>query len=253
MLSSFRWKARIGVILPVAVDTVTHPHSFLAEYYMLVPRFVSVHITGYPINPGDIYEPVLDAVLRVSSIEGLATAAKMLAKIPIDSIAYACTSASFIRGAGFDRRQIEAMEKASGRPATTTSTAAVEAFKALGVDKVAVAAVYVDEICEKLRKFLEGNGISVTRIENLNLKTDADIMKKGPEDAYRLAKKADTPDAQAVFIPDTGFRCIDVIDALESELGKPIVTANQATMWHAQRLAGIREPLAEFGKLMKAM
>ncbi|HEU4362939.1 MAG TPA: Asp/Glu/hydantoin racemase, partial [Mycobacterium sp.] len=42
---------------------------------------------------------------------------------------------------------------------------------------------------------------------------------------------ADDPKAEAIFVSCTNLRTYDIIDPLEKMLGKPILTANQLTMW----------------------
>ena len=68
---------------------------------------------------------------------------------------------------------------------------------------------------------------------------------------YRLAKAVDTPDSDGVFISCTGFDALDVIEALEQDLGKPVVTSNQAAYWMCFRMAGIGEPIQGYGRLMR--
>ena len=68
-------------------------------------------------------------------------------------------------------------------------------------------------------------------------------------DVYHLARKADTAGADVLFIACTNLRALDVIEPLEADLAKPVVTANQATMWEALKLAGIRERPQGFGTL----
>jgi maleate isomerase len=43
---------------------------------------------------------------------------------------------------------------------------------------------------------------------------------------------------------------ITILDALEQDLGKPAVSANSAMMWHALRLAGVRERVSGYGRLL---
>jgi maleate isomerase len=41
-----------------------------------------------------------------------------------------------------------------------------------------------------------------------------------------------------------------VIEALEQDLGKPVISSNSAMMWHALRLAGVRQPVTGYGRLL---
>jgi maleate isomerase len=55
--------------------------------------------------------------------------------------------------------------------------------------------------------------------------------------------------AEAVFIGGNGFRAIGAIQALETDLARPVLTANQAAFWHALRLSGARLPIAGYGRI----
>jgi maleate isomerase len=54
----------------------------------------------------------------------------------------------------------------------------------------------------------------------------------------QLVRDTNRADAQAVFISCTNLPTYDVIAALEAELGKPVLTANQVTMWSSLTTAG---------------
>ena len=64
--------------------------------------------------------------------------------------------------------------------------------------------------------------------------------------AYRLAR-----DADAIFISCTNFRTIDVLQELEQDLGKPALSANQATVWDLLRLSGINPVNKKYGTLFQ--
>src|SRR5438128_2519732 len=83
----------------------------------------------------------------------------------------------------------------------------------------------------------EASGIKVTDVRALNL--DRDFGTVPASEAYRLARRADGPGADGVFIACTALPTLPVIEHLEEDLGKPVITANQATMWEALRLSGV--------------
>jgi maleate isomerase len=43
-----------------------------------------------------------------------------------------------------------------------------------------------------------------------------------------------------------------VAEAMEREIGKPVVTSTTATLWHALRLAGVTDPVPGYGALLSA-
>jgi Arylmalonate decarboxylase len=83
----------------------------------------------------------------------------------------------------------------------------------------------------------------------LGLDTDLKIGRVSLEDVYHLARQADRPDAEAIFISCTGLRTIGILDRLEHDLGKPVVSANQASFWDCLRLAGVPDRIAGYGQL----
>ena len=151
---------------------------------------------------------------------------------------------------GYDAELVERIQAASGSPATTTSTAVVAALRELKVRRLAVAAPYEDDVCQRMRAFLEGNGFEVVRLKNAGLRPEA-ISAVPSEEVCALARQADAPEAEGLFISCTSFRTLDVLESLERELGKPVVSSNQATMWHVLRTAGIPAKLEGVGRLYR--
>lgn len=233
------WRAGLGIVYPAdgALDD---------EYWKLVPEGVTVHITRIEMPDEDLTVQVLEDQADSPDLE---VAARHLSIVDPDAIAYACTSGSFIYGVGSDLDIIERMEAASGASCTTTSTASVNALKAVEANKLAVVTPYAGEINERLRVFLEDSGFEVVSFKSLELVRD--IFAQPPGAAYQLAKEADTPEAQAVFISCTNFRTVEILDALEQDLEKPVVSANQATMWEMLRLAGVNPGCEGIGTLYR--
>ncbi len=76
------------------------------------------------------------------------------------------------------------------------------------------------------------------------------IYEETAERAYRLARAVDSAAAEAVFLTGTGMPTLPVLEALETDLGKPVISSASAMMWHALRLAGVREPIPGYGRLL---
>jgi len=232
------WRAKIGIVYPAdgALDD---------EYWKFVPEGVTVHITRFEARDEQTIE-VFEEQAKSPDIE---VAASHLRVISPKSIGYACTSGSFIYGAGRDQDIIQRMESASGVPCTTTSTAIVQALTALGVRNLAVATPYPDDVTQRLRVFLEGNGFKVIAIKGIGLHHGISAQPFGV--SYRFAREVDVPGAEAVVISCTNFRTVDTLELLEQDLGKPVVSANQATIWELLRLAGVNPRQGGLGTLFR--
>lgn len=241
--ANFGWRARIGII---------YPASGLAdmEYYWLCPPGVSVHITrtSMPDEEGSV---TLETMQALAKGEEFSSHAADLATINPSSIVWMCTSGSFSRGPEWDKSLRETLSKSARCPATTTSTALIEAIKALGAKKIALAMPYEPRLGEKLVQYVENFGVEVVNHEGLGLTRDWDIGRLDPSSLNDLVRKADTPEAEAIFVSDTGIVLSPIAQALEKDLGKPVFSANMASMWHALQLADVKEPLPNLGSLFQ--
>ncbi len=222
------WRARIGVIYPA--DGLLDD-----ELWALVPEGVAPYITREEVPPEDVN---LDVVIRVAESRGIEDAARCLTAVKPHVLAYFCTSATFARGVGGDMEIIQRIREAGNAPATTTSTAMIRALQVLEAKAVAVATPYIDEINERLAAFLEGHGFMVVNIEGMQLGSGIGEVPLGQ--LYRFARRADRGGADVLFIACTNFRTVGILEELEEDLGKPVLSANQVTMWDALRIAGVK-------------
>lgn len=236
------WRARIGLLL-------AQPTFLDDEYWKMVPKGVSLLITRHDMPSDDVTVPVIESCASSDEPEN---SAKVLVITKPHVIAYACTAVSFIRGVGGDLDIIRRIEKATGIPATTTSTAAVAALRHLNVKNLAVITPYPDEVNEALKRFLQGSGFNVTRISGLQHRYGVEIGDVQPETLYRLGRDVVKEEDEALFISCTGLRTLDILEPLEEDLGKPVVTANQATIWMALRMAKVNAQVSGCGRLMRS-
>ncbi|MCM6774077.1 maleate cis-trans isomerase [Nocardia sp. CDC159] len=188
-----------------------------------------------------IYGTDLHAVpelLDLGSPARLRRGAELLAPHRPSAVVWACTSGSFVFGADGAREQERGLAAAAGVPASTTSFAFVHAARALGVSAVAVCASYPDAVATLFVEFLAHEGIRVVSLSSAGIDTAAEVGTLTPAQVRELALANDHPDAEALLIPDTAMHTIEVLPELEAALGKPVLTANQVTIWEGIRLAG---------------
>lgn len=173
----------------------------------------------------------------VSNDDDVAAAARNLSAVRPKVMAYACTSGSFINGMAGARRTSKVMEAASGAQGITTSEALLEALNHLGVSRVVVITPYVEELTVRLGDFLEEAGHSVVAQAGLGL--DGGIWEVPYQTTCALIRAADVPEGEVIFISCTNLPTYDLIGALEEELGKPVLSANQVTAWASLRRLGL--------------
>ena len=226
----------MGLIVP-SVNAVVEP-----DFAWVSPAGMTFHATRIPLSattPEGLRE-------MNESVEG---AARLLAHLSPDLIAFACTSGGFVDGEAGLRRQVELIAAIAGCPVVTTSRAIIDALRHLGIVKVALATPYLDHVNEAERDFFHGHGLEVTSLVGLGL-SGAAIREVPPRDIMALARAADTPDSEAVFLSCTDLRALEVLDALERELGKPVLSSNQVTLWAILRALGEPTGYPGFGRML---
>jgi maleate isomerase len=234
-------RGRIGLIT-LATDT-----SVLPEYNRVMPDGIVVYPAPIVLPRGEVTAAALAEMLADDQLEYAAT---LLVWAEVDTIVFACTTGSLVHGPGWDRTLIDRIERASGKPATTTTTAVLTALRAVGASSLAVATPYIDELNAIERRFLEESGFRVAAIAGLACATDAEIGRLTPEDAAALVERINTAEADAIFISCTNFHCLPAVAELERRHGKAVITSNLAGAWAALRGIGIEDAIPGHGQLL---
>jgi maleate isomerase len=244
------WRARIGVIAPDA-DFVPD-----AEMTAMAPDGVSVHATRVHLRSpahlsGD--DPIEMATLRAYVTPPLLDdAAGLLAAGPASVIAYAFTSTCYLGGDGDDdtlRARLE--QRTSGIPVVTTCAAATEAMRTLDAERIAL--VHPPWVSARVNEmgaaYFRRQGLQVVMAASVPLRANRRQLEPGAVfDWIRLHVPVD---AAAVFLAGNGFRTVSLIAALEAELGRPVLSANQVLLWTALRAAAVRSRVAGYGQVLE--
>jgi maleate isomerase len=180
----------------------------------------------------------VDLAELISTEEALRVGTLDLLAAEPDAVLYLCTSGSFVRGVAGEQRMREVMKEAGAPVAVTTSGAVVDALRHLAVRDVAVASPYLPTLRHLLDAFLRAAGFGVVTHYGLDL--DQRIWQVSQGVVSDLVRAADRASADAVFVACTNVPTYDLIAELEAELGKPVLTANQVSLWAALRSVGTK-------------
>ena len=217
----------IGFIYPDHAAEDDYPLAAAA----LDTRLPVAHIYGTDLH-------AVPELLDLGSPDKLRKGAELLAPYEPAAVVWACTSGSFVYRPDGARAQVRTLAEDAGVPATSTSFAFVDAAHALDIRKVAIAASYPDDVARLFVEFLAAAGIEVVSMRSSGIDTAAEVGTLTPAQVRELAMANDHPDAQALLIPDTAMHTLEVLPELEAALGKPVLTANQVTIWAGLRLVG---------------
>lgn len=234
----YGWRAKIGLVVPTN-NTVIEP-----EFSRMAPDGVSVHAAR-----------ILSSGLAVNAIENMVQnshrAVEELRAGDVDVIGYACLATTLVKGPGWNAEFIRSSESAARRPVVTAADATVEALTSLNVKKIALATPYPDHINNLLPAVFEAAGLSIVSRRSVTVQNSLEVCRLPPWTAYQLARQADVPEAEAVCLLATDFPTVTVLEALENDLRKPVVSTNQALLWRALKALRISAAQNGFGSLLR--
>lgn len=224
-----RGLARMGCIVPVS-NTNLEP-----DMVRICPQGMSVHFAragGYDID--QVPDSAQMIKLAESSLEPVLD--QLVATRP-DIIAYGCTSATLAKGPKYDAEFRTKIEQLSGVPAITAASALCHAVISLGIKSVAFGSPYTQQLNQEGADFLNQSGLEVVHIPYIG----RDLGNYGqseltPDQVYRLGLDSNHDDAEGLVLSCTDMRAVEVIDALEDTLGKPVISSNQALMFQAAEM-----------------
>lgn len=226
-----------GGPLPTLGVGVVTPYDFALdrELWRWVPKGAHLMLTRTPAAELDVSLTQAEVVSDPEMVTRCAR--EVITPVP-SALAYACTSGSFVGGRAGERQLVAAMLSTGVSSAVTTSGALVRALASLGARRLAVATPYDEEITQRLADYLAESGIRITAAAHLGL-TER-IWTVPYATTVELVRSIATTPCDAVFVSCTNLATYDLIAPLERELGVPVLTANQVTLWAALRAAGLR-------------
>jgi maleate cis-trans isomerase len=181
--------------------------------------------------------------------EGLAGPTAALSQVRPAVVLLAHTASSYALGYGNEQTLMDRIASLAGAPALLAAQAVLAALRHLGVKRLALGTPYPESISRQGKAYWEAAGFEIAgyhRLENVT-----DIYAENEERAYELARRADAPEADAVLLSGTGLPTVAVLETLERDLGKPVLSSNQASLWQALRMARVRESIAGYGRLLR--
>ena len=238
----FGHRGRVGYLSPGIVD-----ETLSAQFYRMAPPGVTLVRTSLELRDVTVDE-VNAAVARTKA------AATELREYRPDCIVFGGSPTVAVAGPGSDKTIVDIIEKASGVRAFSAQIAAIEALKAHGAKRIAVATSFPDGVNALVKKFIENTGLEVVRIEGMEVRYQ-DMTMIPLKDTYELGTRCfkAAKNADALYFTAAPFPCVANIQRLEEELGTFVISSLQASLWKALTLLKIDDPIADYGKLLRDM
>lgn len=175
---------------------------------------------------------------------------QILPGIPLDVVAFTCTSATIVNG---EEAIFARIREVRPRVACTTPiTAALAAMRALQLKKIALLTPYIQEINDQMRGFIQDRGVEVPVMGSFNNSNDHEVARINSKSIRNaILELAKHSEVEGIFVSCGSLRLVDAVAELESLIGKPIFSSNHAMAWHCLRLGGYDKPVAGLGRLFR--
>lgn len=254
------WRARFGLFI-VASEAVPE-----AEWWAMMPPGTSVHVAR--IDAAAPWASWKDPRRQdVALADDLARGAGHFASMRLDSVIIGHSSSSILGGPGWDQAVVRALGKVlpAGTSVTTNGLDCLAALQAADIHQpfLVFPPWFNETLVDAGLRYFASHGFSPAgsmRVDPGRQWRDlspSDLYAQGlgfeqdVESLYRQIRAANAPQADGVMIVGTGLRCVGVIDALERDLDRPVITANQASLWRCLRLGGVRDAITGYGRLLE--
>ena len=252
------WRARIGLFI-VGNEAVPE-----AEWWAMAPKGVSMHATR--VTAPSPWATWRAGKTGVDLADDMMRGAKQFATMRLTAVVLAHTTSSVVGGKGWHEATVAAMSAVIGDGVfvTTNGHDTIEALKASGVKRPflvmppwfgdpavkAALAYYTDHGFAPSGHLRYDPGRKWRELPPGELYANFMGFEQEIEPLYAQIRAACPADADGVLIGGTGFRCVGILDALERDLARPVISANQASLWHCLRLSGVKEPVTGYGHLL---
>jgi maleate isomerase len=230
-------RLRIGMMIP-SVNFVADP-----QIQAMLPEGVQLHTTRMKLV-GASDEEMQAMVRDVDRCAGL------LADADPHRILFHCTAASTI-SVDMGPKICARIKELTGIPATDTAEAVLSALDALGARRIVLVSPYPQSVNDHEVEFFGHFGIEVVREHGLQLSGGRAFAQVTPEDWHRIVLEHRHDAADAYFISCAQVRAAEVIESLERELQRPVITSNTAVAWRCLRQSNIGDRIDGFGALMR--
>jgi len=252
------WKARFGMFI-VSSEAVPE-----AEWWAMLPPGVSVHAAR--VTARAPWARWREDRGGVEPEDDLVRGARQFAAMRLSAVVLGHSSSSILGGPGWDAATVDCLSGLLGPGAavTTNGLDCLAALRASAVrrpflvlppwfDDATVAAglrYYAEHGFEPAGHLRYDPGRKWRDVPPGELYPQGMGFEQEIEPLYAQIRAACPPTADGVLIAGTGFRCVGILDALEQDLKRPALSANQASLWRCLRLAGIHTPIAGYGALL---
>jgi maleate isomerase len=233
-------RGMVGLIVPSNNNVV------LPEFYSVLPEGVTAYETRMRVE-GDL---TFEALRKM--IGDAEAAAELLRQTGVDFICYCCMASTIVKGWDWERRLLAQFADKAGKGVASANSALKDALMLVGARRLALLTPYPESLNALLPEFFAAGGFEVKTIAGPQIQEVSTVRELSPDRIYDTARALARDEVDAVCLLATDMQTFPIIDALERDLGLPVLTSNQALLWASLRALGINAPVDGLGRLLRS-
>jgi maleate isomerase len=236
-------RKRLGMITPSS-NSVLEPVT--CAMMASVPD-ATAHFSRFRVTEIALYA----AALSQFDVSAMLPAADLLADAKVDAIAWNGTSASWL-GVDRDASLCAAVTARTGKPATTSTLACIDAVNALGAARVGIVSPYTSDVQVRIAQVWAEAGIVCRSERHLELRDNFSFAEVSPATIASMIRAVAADGCDAVVVLCTNLDSAALAASLESELGIAVLDSVAVTLWRTMALAGADyRGLANWGRIFR--
>ena len=193
------------------------------------------------------YNPLTNETLKKMADDIPNVTKDILPDQKLDCVAYGCTSGTI--AAGYEAIFKKVNLAKPDTKVTTPITSAINALKALKINKLSIFTPYTDEINQSVINYFKKEGIEISELSYFDIASDLDIGKVDPDHLFNILIKKDLSNSDALFVSCTALPVLSIIKDLEKKMGKIVLSSNQTLIWDTLKQIDFKNKVAGYGEL----
>jgi maleate isomerase len=232
-------RGMLGLIVPSNNSVV------LPEFYSVLPPGVTAYETRMRVA-GML---TLEAVRKM--VDDARAAAELLRQTGVDFICYCCMASTIVEGWQWEQLLLESFVANAPKGIASANSALKDALTEFGAKRLALVTPYPQSLNTLLPEFFAAGGFEVKTVASIPVDEVTAVRALAPERIGATARALDLQDVDALCLLATDMHTFGIIDALEQDLGLPVLSSNQALLWAGLRALGVGDPVDGVGQLLR--
>jgi maleate isomerase len=193
------------------------------------------------------YNPLTNETLKKMADDIPKVTEDILPDQKLDCVAYGCTSGTIAAGYSSIVKKVNLAKP--NTKVTTPITSAINALKALKINKLSIFTPYTDEINQSVINYFKKENINILALSYFDIASDLDIGKVDPDYLFNVLVKNDLSNSDALFVSCTALPVLSVIKDLEKKTGKVVLSSNQTLIWDTLKQVDFKNKVEGYGEL----